>query len=559
MAVQRINRPRQTQVVGRYVLYDAIASGGMATVHLARLVGPVGFSRTVAIKRLHHHFATDPEFVSMFLDEARLAARIRHPNVVQTLDVVAQDGDLFLVMDFVQGESLARLMRVTNARKERIPPKIAATVIAGALYGLHAAHEAKSERGEPLGIVHRDVSPQNVLVGSDGISRVLDFGVAKAIGRVQQTQAGQVKGKLAYMAPEQLEGVVSRTSDIYAISVVLWEILTGQRLFAADDAGAQLLKLMERRVELPSRLVPELGPEVDALVMRGLELEPSKRYATAREMARSVEQLFGTVPPVEVGEWVESLATDTLADRMQRIAEIESASSHVVIGPDAPGVGSIPVDEGPPIGEETLPGDAAGAAIRTGDERSDAVRGEKRRESRLTLSQSPRWQQSRLRNRTGGFVAGLALAAVLAVIGVAVVHFRGGAAPAGGASETATGSATSKQGEPVHAPPTRAETPSTRSSVEPLAGAAKPVAEELPAGAARGNPAATGASVSTAAAIPLAAATPPRSLPRSMTQSNGAPKQAATATKPSSKGASDCSVPFTVDGEGIRHAKPECM
>src|SRR5690242_16200589 len=147
MAVQRINRPRQTQVVGRYVLYDAIASGGMATVHLARLVGPVGFSRTVAIKRLHHHFATDPEFVSMFLDEARLAARIRHPNVVQTLDVVALEGELFLVMDFVQGESLSKLCRQSRLAGTTVPYEIACAVMVGVLQGLHAAHEAKNERG----------------------------------------------------------------------------------------------------------------------------------------------------------------------------------------------------------------------------------------------------------------------------------------------------------------------------------------------------------------------------------------------------------------------------
>src|SRR6476659_4224909 len=146
------------RVVGRYALYDEIASGGMATVHCGRLLGPAGFSRTVAIKRLHAQFAKDPEFVSMFLDEARMAARIRHPNVVPTLDVVARDGELFLVMDFVHGESLSRLRRMARARNQRIHPMLAANLVSGALHGLHAAHYAMNERGEPLGIVHRDVS-----------------------------------------------------------------------------------------------------------------------------------------------------------------------------------------------------------------------------------------------------------------------------------------------------------------------------------------------------------------------------------------------------------------
>src|SRR5687768_9224260 len=152
------------RVVGRYALYNEIAAGGMATIHLGRLLGPVGFSRTVAIKRLHPQFAKDPEFVSMFLDEARLAARIQHPNVVQTLDVVALEGELFLVMEYVQGESLSRLMRTLRAQAGRVPARIVSSIVTNVLYGLHAAHEARTERGAPLGIVHRDVSPQNVMI-----------------------------------------------------------------------------------------------------------------------------------------------------------------------------------------------------------------------------------------------------------------------------------------------------------------------------------------------------------------------------------------------------------
>jgi len=192
------------ETIGRYVLFDELAAGGMATVHLGRLLGPVGFSRTVAIKRLHSQFSKDPEFVASFLDEARIAARIRHPNVVPTLDVVATADELFLVMEYVKGEALSTL--VTLARKDSagMPIPVCLAIVVNALSGLHAAHVATNEAGEPLGIIHRDVSPQNFLVGVDGVARVLDFGIAKAAGRAQQTRDGILKGKLSYMPPEQL-------------------------------------------------------------------------------------------------------------------------------------------------------------------------------------------------------------------------------------------------------------------------------------------------------------------------------------------------------------------
>jgi serine/threonine-protein kinase len=195
------NAPR---IVGRYVLYGEIASGGMATVHFGRLLGPAGFARPVAIKRLHAQFARDPDFVKMFFDEARLAARIAHPNVVPTLDVVAADGEVFLVMEYVRGASLAQLIRTVRRSGERVQPLICVGIVSGMLHGLHAAHEARNDRGERMDLVHRDVSPQNVLVGTDGVPRLLDFGVAKASGRLQTTRDGQLKGKLAYMAPEQV-------------------------------------------------------------------------------------------------------------------------------------------------------------------------------------------------------------------------------------------------------------------------------------------------------------------------------------------------------------------
>ncbi len=300
----------------------------MATVHLGRLSGPAGFSRTVAIKRLHPNFAKDADFVAMFLDEARLAARIRHPNVVPTLDVVATDDEVFLVMDYVQGESLSKLRRAIAGRGQATDTRIVAAVMSGVLHGLHAAHIATDEHGESLDIVHRDVSPQNILVGADGAARLLDFGVAKAMGRAQTTQDGKVKGKLAYMPPEQLNGgVVTRQADVYAAAVVTWEALTGQRLFHADHQAAILAAIFQKRVPLPSAVAPRVPAAFDRVVMRGLERDPKRRYATAREMAVDLERCAGVASASEVGAWVESLAGPELAKRAALVAEVESAAA----------------------------------------------------------------------------------------------------------------------------------------------------------------------------------------------------------------------------------------
>jgi serine/threonine protein kinase len=216
----------------------------MASVHIGSLTGPAGFRRTVAVKRLHPQYAKDPEFVAMFMDEARLAARIQHQNVVATLDVVASDEELYVVMEYVAGESLARLMRLSACREERVTANVAGAILVGVLHGLHAAHELRDDRGEPLAIVHRDVSPQNILVGADGAAHLIDFGIAKARGRAQVTQEGEIKGKMSYMPPEQLlSREVDRRVDIFAASVVFWEVLTGRRLFQATDPGAILCAL----------------------------------------------------------------------------------------------------------------------------------------------------------------------------------------------------------------------------------------------------------------------------------------------------------------------------
>jgi eukaryotic-like serine/threonine-protein kinase len=311
-------------IAGRYVLHKPLALGGMAQLHLGVMRGAVGFARIVAIKRLLGHLATDKNSVAMFVDEARLASRIRHPNVIPTLDVVAETNELFVIMEYVHGESLAKLIPAALQAKKDIPLGIALDIAIGMLEGLHAAHEAKDERGTKLNIVHRDVSPQNVLVGIDGVTRVLDFGIAQAESQVYESNHGSLKGKLAYMAPEQVLGeAVDRRADIWSASVVLWELLTRRRLFVAEHAPSYMDLILFREITPPSAHARG-SPELDAIVMKGLERSIEKRWQTALEMACALEEAGRRANAREVGAWVEDGARETLAKRRALIEEIEN-------------------------------------------------------------------------------------------------------------------------------------------------------------------------------------------------------------------------------------------
>ncbi|MBI5534825.1 MAG: serine/threonine protein kinase [Deltaproteobacteria bacterium] len=310
--------------IGRYLLFDSIAAGGMATVHLGRLIGSSGFSRVVAIKRLHGHLTQDPSFVSMLLDEARLVARVRHPNVVPVLDVADLPGELCLVMEYVDGEPVSSLVRAQSARGVPMPLPVAASIMVGALMGLHAAHDATSESGAALGIVHRDVSPQNIMVGRDGLSRVLDFGIAYAAERIQVTRDGQIKGKLAYMAPEQVMGSkVDRRTDVYAAGVVCWELLTGRRLFAGENTAHTMRLITDGTPMPPSQVVSTLSPEIDALVMRALSKDAAQRFATAADMSTAIESATDLASQQEVSRWVNDIAGASLAARAAKVVRIE--------------------------------------------------------------------------------------------------------------------------------------------------------------------------------------------------------------------------------------------
>jgi serine/threonine protein kinase len=502
-AVPTVRAARATRQMGRYTLYGKIAAGGMATLYFGRLLGPSGFARTVAVKCLHPQFAEDPEFSAMFLDEARLASRIRSPYVVPTLDVVAEDGDLAIVMEYVHGQSIATLMQPPfGTESERrsfamseVPVPVAVSVIGDVLQGLQAAHEARGEGGAPLGIVHRDVSPQNILVGTDGLAHLIDFGVAKATGRLQTTREGQLKGKLAYMPPEQLRGEeVTCRSDLYSASVVLWETLVGRRLFRADDEGATVTRVLMGQVEPPShaareRRAPadvEAIERLDAVVMRGLDRDPAKRFETAHDMAVALERCLAPASAAEVARWLEQAAGPALARRAATIGSIESGAPD---GSTPPHAGEAGVDE---------------SARPTADASSISV------VSGVTSAPS-----SGTRRRVGwGLAAAVLLAA--AITAVRSPWRRSVAAPSTAAVTVPAVVAAIAAGPAVSSPPAASNAP------DPNAAGSSSAAAPF------SHPA------------PPPVASPPRRAP-------AAPRD------------SDCNPPFTWDDQGKKHYKRNCL
>ncbi len=279
-------------VAGKFRVFATLGRGGMADVFLAAARGLAGFNKLVVLKTLREARVTDPAFVSMFLDEARLAARLNHPNVVHTYEIGEHEDAYFIAMEYLEGQPLHRVVRALARRGLRMAPTMAAHLLAEALRGLHYAHEMTDYDGSSLGIVHRDVSPQNLHVAYDGQMRVLDFGIAKAALNTSETQVGVLKGKFSYMSPEQASGDdVDRRSDIFSAGIVLWEILTGERLFRGDNA-ITLSKLLLAEVDLPSSRSTLVPAALDEIVMCALRRDASERYATAYEMANALEDFI---------------------------------------------------------------------------------------------------------------------------------------------------------------------------------------------------------------------------------------------------------------------------
>lgn len=344
--------------VGRYTLHGEIAAGGMATVYFGRLSGPIGFSRIVAIKRMHKRLSRDRQFVAMFVDEATLASRILHPNVVPIVDIVVEAGEICIVMDYVRGQSLAGLLNEAVQEGAPVPVSIAASIMAGVLAGLHAAHEARDKQGKPLSIVHRDVSPHNILVGVDGVARIMDFGVARASSRLHMSQEGQIVGKLSYMAPEQLRGKpLDRRADVFAAGVVLWGMLAGRRLFRGEDVTI-MNDVIHAEIPPISSVRPDVPAALDEAIARALERDPDRRVATARQLAQALESACPMASASVVGAWVETLAATVLAKRESLIGLIENTGSVLsaeemmlsASGPEAPSGSANEGHAGPSTG-----------------------------------------------------------------------------------------------------------------------------------------------------------------------------------------------------------------
>jgi eukaryotic-like serine/threonine-protein kinase len=307
--------------VGRYLVLDQFAAGGMATVHFGRFLGHEGFSRVVAIKRMREGLMGEGDARAALLDEGRLAARVQHVNVVQTLDVVAEGRELLLVMEYVVGESLDKVLKEASRQQLKLPVPVVVAIVAGALRGVHAAHEAKGQDGELLELVHRDLSPHNILVDVSGVPRVTDFGIAKARGRLTETQSGTLKGKLAYVAPEQIHGQTSRASDLFSMGVVLWECLALRRLFRGENEAETLSAVL--RCQVPD--LEGVPQPVMAVARRALDRLPEGRFATALAMAEALELACAPASSSEVARWMRRLVPSTLEARAERVRALEQA------------------------------------------------------------------------------------------------------------------------------------------------------------------------------------------------------------------------------------------
>ncbi len=513
--------------VGRYALGPELGAGGMAVVHLGRLRGPVGFARTVAIKRLYPTYAKDQAFVAMFVDEARMAARVHHPNVVATLDVVVEDGELSLVMEHIHGLTLAELLRLARASKQRLPPNLAAGIVAGALDGLHAAHEAKNEQGEPLNLVHRDVSPENILVGADGVARVLDFGFARAAGRMQVSTEGVLKGKVAYMAPEQLgSDKTSRQSDVYAAGVVLWEALSGKRLFQAETVGGIVGQMLLGEVDPPSQYNAAIPPDLDAVVLRALSPVPEARFATANAMVLAIEGALPIGTPREIAAWTRLVAGDELDSRAALVADVERGTATQT--PAHEDLTSKPVDA--KSGPKTSTSDVVV---------SDTI------DPTAALSSATPAQESK--PRRSWLAAAVVVSLVAGVAGLAAGLGGSEPSPATTPEMASAPSPTDLGGEAPTLDQSAAETPRVPVTPSALPPADLPIA---PSGAS-----------AKVAGLPASAAPPPSTHPvaattvRPQPQATANPPRAASPAPPKS----NCTPPYFIDADGIRVPKPECL
>jgi len=504
---------------GEYRIYAEIGVGGMASVHLARFLGIAGFARTVAIKRPLPTLLQNVDFRRLATREALLAARVQHPHVVTTLDVVDSGKEFLIVMQYVHGEPLSALTALARERGERVPVEIAVTLIGGVLRGLSAVHQARDERAQPLGLIHRDVSPQNILCGVDGVARLADFGLAKAAGYTALSNAGEFKGKLTYASPEQVElRPLTFATDLYAVGVVLWELLSGERMYRDRTASELVAQLLRGDVLPPSQFALDLPPALDGVVLRALARDPAQRYDSALAMAAALESCVRPASVEATAHWVSELASESLQARAQLVLDAESETSPSQRRPVLLAAGAL---------DPTVL--AAGAL----DPHSRGRDG-------------PSAGASKLAGSFGHTV--LKLFAMAA--GVSLVWF---------AAERLWPRAVPEPSGMAGAEPSSAEPSSAAPSSAVLGTPVEPPRQSLPPARAERKDVASaqqGSPSPPAAALPDGARTV-------TTKAALRPDPRRAPTPRASSGAAgaaglDCSPPFSLDAEGIRHMKPGC-
>jgi hypothetical protein len=489
---------RAGDTLGRYELLVPIAQGGMAVVWAARMKGTRGFQKIVAVKSMLPSLSSDSQFEEMFLAEAGVAARIRAPNVCEIFDLGEEEGTLYIVMEWVDGEALSSLHKGARAKKRAVPFSIIARVIKDAALGLHAAHEIKDDAGNMVGLVHRDVSPQNILVTYDGVVKIVDFGVAKAKGLADGlTQTGQIKGKVPFMAPEQVHGKpLDRRADIFALGVVLYQLLTGKHPFRGDSDLQTMRQILTANPPVPSTVVPGCPPELDLAVMRALAKDREKRFQTMADFARAMEQAIGEMAAagdtLDVGEFVRDVLGERGDKRRDAIKEAirvgeererrRAAGGPVSVRGDSTGVSNVSMLT-IPLATELSPAVDSVVGVAGRDTPPPSTSRPAANEVSPAISQAPK------RPRRAAVTGVLAIAGLLGAVAVFMPR-PGGSAPAAPAAEasTAAGSDTTAAAAPLPAtasppqPPSTATVDTTSRAVD-TAPSAAPSADPAPTSA----------------------------------------------------------------------------
>jgi serine/threonine-protein kinase len=357
---------------GRYKLLYPYARGGMATVWLSRVRGSHGFEKLYAVKTILPHLASDQAFRNMFLDEAHIAARIRHGNVAEIEDLGEDGGILYMVLEWIQGDPWSRLYEAIVQSKDPMPGDVMLRIAAGTCAGLHAAHELRDDQGNLLNVVHRDVSPQNVLVTEAGTVKVIDFGVAKAIGRVaEQTRAGLIKGKMEYLSPEQARSKpVDRRADIWAVGAVLYEVFAGHPPYEGKNDLLLLQRIASGKP--PDPLPTATPPAIVEVIGQALQHDPARRFQTAKDLQQAIESAMKSrVTPEEVAACVRKYLAPRIADRRRAIAAAldDAAEMSMRIRDPEKVEANVPRPRGK---FPTLPPEAMMAAVRSRSSRPPA-------------------------------------------------------------------------------------------------------------------------------------------------------------------------------------------